>query len=374
MDFMKLFRRKSDSEELSSFEIVDPVDLSPLKLVDGMGPPPTPSYQENCISLRDFLAKWKKWYPLELDVDSVITKVHELKELLWSMPMLTTENPDDDHGRKWYKLWNVDPVEQVKLSELYWCTDIVLFRYLRSYKFKVQQAFHMIRKTLAWRRFKKLDSLDPDFLGSSNAGGMVYRKGYDKSGRPLLYYRPRDEVDYDREKQVCLIFFGIERALESQLLMHGNDKVVVFVDLVGWSLSKMPTVELVIDTIRALAEHYTDVVNEVVIVDAPLLFDPLMQMIKAVIDSSTAKKVIIKSRGPKLEKHLFRFADPDQIEVSMGGDNRVEYDHDTYWPYETKLALEAKERRDKWMKEHEAEWLERHKGGAGEHAEGQQEA
>ncbi|ORM40665.1 Phosphatidylinositol transfer protein PDR16 [Babesia sp. Xinjiang] len=362
MDFIKLFKRKPDSsEEQCAVDSVDPIDIGSLGLVEGIGPPLKPDYRSLKISLPEFLSKWKTFYPLEENVDSVIKKVEELKHLLWSMPMYKSENSDASQGRKWYKLWNVDPVEDIKITELEWCTDLLLFRYLRSYRYKVAQAFVMLRKTLAWRRFKKLDSINLKNVGVSNANGMVYRKGYDKSGRPILYYRPRDEVDFDRDNQALLIFFTLEQATQTLLLSRGNDKIVVIVDLIGWSMSKIPTLELVIDTVRACSEHYTDLMHEVIILDPPMLMDPLMQMIKAVLDSSTAKKIVMKQRGPKLVEYLKNKIDNSQIEESMGGANKSRYNHEVYWTNESKEALQCQQRAENWVKEHEAKWLERHK-------------
>ncbi|CDR95310.1 hypothetical protein, conserved [Babesia bigemina] len=359
MDFMKMFKKSSDTSADASFEeYANPIDLQSLGLVEGLGPSLTPDFDRVGLTMRQFVEKWKTLYPLTESVDSVLEKLAELKQLVWSLPECIGDGGDIAQGRKWYKLWNVDPVNDVKISELYWCNDILLFRYLRSFKFKVQQAFTMLRKTLAWRRFKKIDYINTDDVALSNTGGMVYRKGYDKSGKPVVYYRPCNEVDFDRERQVLLLFFMLELAMYSCLLAEGNDKVVLIVDLAKWSISKMPSLELVIDTVRASSDHYPGVVHDIIIIDPPMLMDPLMQMIKAVVDQQTAKKIVMKHRGAKLEAYLKNKIDVSQVEESMGGANRTHYDHDLYWPGETKAAIEIHERRNEWIKANEKQWLE----------------
>ncbi|GFE54736.1 CRAL TRIO domain-containing, putative [Babesia ovis] len=357
-----MFRRKAETTEEadSSFDSVETIDVNSLGLVEGVGPSLLPDFYNSGITLKEFITKWRAIYPLEEETDTILNKVEELKQMLWKLPKYTGESGDNAHGRKWYKLWNVDPVEDVKLHELQWCHDLVLFRYLRSYEFKVPQAFLMLKKTLAWRRFKKMDAVDISAIGVSNTKGMVYRKGYDKVGRPIVYYRPKDEVDYDRDNQVLLIFFSLELSMQTLFLERGNDKVIIIIDLGDWSISKMPTLELVIDTVRALSEHYTDVMHEVIIIDGPMLVDPLMQMIKAVLDSSTAKKITMKHRGPKLEQHLKNRMDDSQIEESMGGTNMTKYDHELYWKHETEQARLYKQRIDDWCQQHEQEWLKLH--------------
>ncbi|GBE61485.1 CRAL TRIO domain-containing protein, putative [Babesia ovata] len=365
MDFMKMFKKGSDPAGDGLLEeCVNPINLESLGLVEGIGPALTPDFDDVGLSMREYIEKWKTLYPLTESVDSVLEKLKELKKLVWSLPVCVGDGGDIAQGRKWYKLWNVDPVNDVKISELYWCNDINLFRYLRSFKFKVQQAFTMLRRTLAWRRFKKIDDINTDNVAISNTGGMVYRKGYDKSGKPVVYYRPSNEVDFDRERQVLLLFFMLELAMFTCLFAEGNDKVVLIVDLAKWSISKMPSLELVIDTVRASSDHYPGVVHDIIIIDPPMLMDPLMQMIKAVVDQQTAKKIVMKHRGSKLEAFLKNKIDVSQVEESMGGANKTHYDHDLYWPGETKAAIEIHERRNKWIAAHEKEWLESKKNGA----------
>nr|BAN65799.1 conserved hypothetical protein [Babesia bovis] len=218
----------------------------------------------------------------------------------------------------------------------------------------------MIKKTLPWRRYKKVETADPDLIGRSNTNGMVYRKGYDKVGRPFVYFRPKDESDHNRDNQVMLIFLGLELSTQTALWSQGNDKVIIIIDLNDWSLSYMPTIELIIDTVRALSEHYTDVMHEIIIIDAPLLMDPLMQMIKAVLDTSTAKKINMKHRGSQFEAMMKERMDPSQLEVSMGGENNTLYDHKLYWKHESEQARIYRERIEEWVKLNEPEWIKKH--------------
>lgn len=357
-----MFRSQAKpAEDVSPNEKVSPLDFDTLELVEGLGPALSLEYQSNEIDLYDFLLKWDGHYTLENEnVDAVMDKVKELKELVWSMPMFKGGSAKSDVSRKWYKLWNVDPVTDIAISEIYWCTDIVLFRYLRSYKYDVKVAFHMLKKTLAWRRFRNVDSISPDVVGPANAGGMLYRKGYDNSARPIVYFRPQQEVDTDRDSQQLLLYFTLERATQTVLLDHGNDKVFVILDLNGWSLGKIPTLEIVIDTVRALSEHYTDVLHEVLIVDPPMLMDPVLQMIKAVLDSSTAKKIVVKPRGPKLEAYLKGRININYLEESMGGNNKTDYDHSAYWENEKREFLRYHQRKAEWIGKNEAEWAKSH--------------
>lgn len=362
MDFMKMFKFRAElPREEPPAGRIPPLDIGSLELVDGVGPALSSEYQSNEIDFYGFLVKWDGHYSLEGETpDSVIQKVKALKEMVWALPMYSEENQRNDGGPKWYKLWDVSSATDIKISELYWCSDIVLFRYLRSYKYNVNMAFQMLTKTIAWRRLRGIDSISPDTVGRSNKEGMLYRKGYDNTGRPVIYFRPLNEVDTDRENQVLLMFYTMERTMHTALLDHGNDKVFVIIDLKGWSLSKLPTMETVIDTVRAFSEHFTDVLQEVLIVDPPMLMDPLLQMVKAVLDTSTSKKIIIKQRGSKLEAYLKSRIHVNYVEESMGGNNKTEYDHSVYWENEKNEFLRQQQRRTYWIQQNEDEWINSH--------------
>ncbi|KAK1442839.1 cral-trio lipid binding domain containing protein [Babesia gibsoni] len=374
MDLMKIFKTRSESIQSEASVISaaaatvanatdanPPFNLDSLNLVEGEGPSLSLEYQSEQIDLMTFLSKWKDHYSLDEEpLESVVGKISELKEHIWNMPMYDESSKDKSYNRKWYKLWDVSPVKDIMISEIYWCTDIVLFRYLRSYKYDVKTSFNMLKKTLAWRRFRNIDGISPDVVGPCNVAGMLYRKGYDNSGRPVVYFRPHNEVNVDRETQVLLLYFTLERATQTVLLEHGNDKVMVILDLKNWSLSKLPSMETVIDTVRALSEHFTDVLHDVVLVDPPMLIDPLLQMIKAVLDSSTSKKIVIKRRGNLLENFLKNRIDAMYVEESMGGENTTQYDHSVYWEKETAESRRYQKRMRKWIEAHEEEWKGRH--------------
>lgn len=65
-------------------------------------------------------------------------------------------------------------------------TDVVLLKFLKAREFKVQEAFHMLRKNLQWRREYNTDSILEENLDPDHENFM-YLNCKDKEGRPLCY-------------------------------------------------------------------------------------------------------------------------------------------------------------------------------------------
>lgn len=70
-------------------------------------------------------------------------------------------------------------------------TDIVLTKFLSAKKYKVREAFRMLRKTVKWRKEYQVDTiLDEKF--SPELQSMWCINGVDKEGRPICYHSFRD--------------------------------------------------------------------------------------------------------------------------------------------------------------------------------------
>lgn len=71
-----------------------------------------------------------------------------------------------------------------------WLTEATLCRYLRARDWKRAKALEMIIGTLKWRREYKPDSITADDVDVElNNKGKMYRNGFDKYKRAVLYMK-----------------------------------------------------------------------------------------------------------------------------------------------------------------------------------------
>lgn len=361
MDFFKSFKIKRDfntgghrrgsidtDDQPSNVSKVDYEFICPYV---NHGPLLTDDFYEAAFELSDFLKKWNSHYSRGLQNNeafliSQINGINGMKKLLNSLPRVA--DAAVPQKSQWYKLSNIEPAKDITIKEWHWCTDVVLFRYLRSYDYKVDVAFKMLLKTLAWRRMRNPSGITPDQVKPSLVNGMLYRRGYDFKGSPLIYFRPYNETPVDPEIHVLGIYYTIERATQTVLLSEGNDKVYAIIDLKDWSLSRIPSMELLIETVRALSEHFSDVLDEIIVVDSPMFINTVLQMVKCVLHPSTSNKISLKQRGESLNRYLKSRIPSSFLEITLGGSCDPSFNSDLYWDVEKSQFEEYQNKRTRW--------------------------
>jgi hypothetical protein len=76
-----------------------------------------------------------------------------------------------------------------------WLTDSTICRFLRARDWKNEKALKMILETLNWRRETKPWALTAaDVEIEMNNKGKMYRNGFDKHGRPILWMKVRQVI------------------------------------------------------------------------------------------------------------------------------------------------------------------------------------
>ncbi|EAN31900.1 CRAL/TRIO domain protein [Theileria parva strain Muguga] len=372
MDFIKTLKKKteakiadikSDFSNSSTLPKCKPnFDYKSLNISTDIGPHMTEYIYEMDFDLRDFLKKYNLIYPCTESqsnsfVDFQISSLTSMRKLLLDMPVV--ENVSEATKTKRSKLHSHQPVKELTLEELYYCNDLVLFRFLRTYDYKPEKSLNALLKTLAWRRTRDPMRLKPEVVHPVLYKNLLYRRGFDYYASPIIYFRPINETDATLELHVLGLYYVLERALQTCLISQGNDKVYVIVDLKDWSLSRLPPMELVIETARALVDHYTETIDEILFVDPPPLIDPVYQMVKCVIPASTTKKLVFKSRGPKLFEYLRSRIPPCFLEKSLGGSCEPEMDFQDYWKVEESQFELFQNKIDEWIRENKSKYLKR---------------
>jgi hypothetical protein len=104
-----------------------------------------------------------------------------------------------------------------------WLTDQTLCRFLRARDWKNEKALKMIMETLQWRRETKPWALTwKDVEVEMNNKGKMYRNGFDKHGRPVLWMKvrtPPHHITREESRGVTRGVFVIDKTLFANLLL-----------------------------------------------------------------------------------------------------------------------------------------------------------
>ena len=116
-----------------------------------------------------------------------------------------------------------------------------LRRYLRARDSDLDAAFELLAGSLRWRDDEQVWSVRDEFedeLRFEGRTGKMYRFGFDKKGRPLIYSRDRRQNSESHEGKVRYVIDTLERAAES--MRDGAEQWVFVFDFAGYSLSNAP--------------------------------------------------------------------------------------------------------------------------------------
>ncbi|KEP64872.1 UNVERIFIED_CONTAM: CRAL/TRIO domain-containing protein [Hammondia hammondi] len=253
-------------------------------------------------------------------------------------------------------------VTALQWEELLWVDDdLLLSRYLRSYGWDVAEAHRQLMRTLAWRRERKPQSICPADVIDVAQKGSIYRRGFDSAGRAMVYFKPGRDPGTSSASSQQHILYTVERAMQSLDRLQGRDQLVFLIDFNGWGISQIPNTEVSMEIVSILNDHYTDVLAEAYIVDAPSYFDAVWRLVSLMVHPETAKKVLfLSSRNPDHVEELRRKIPPGYLESCIGGDCELDYEHDAYWEEEQKqFAAFADARREALQRLQAEERLQR---------------
>ncbi|PFH34548.1 CRAL/TRIO domain-containing protein [Besnoitia besnoiti] len=236
-------------------------------------------------------------------------------------------------------------------DELVWLDDdLLLSRYLRSYNWDQAEAQKQLLKTLSWRRVRKPHCIPPEEVVGTAQKGSIYRKGFDSRGRAIIYFKPGRDSGTSSNSSQQYILYTVERAMQSLDRLSGRDQLVFLLDFNGWGLSQLPKTEVSREIVSILNDHYTDVLAEAYIVNAPSYFDAIWRLVSLMVHPDTAKKVqFLHTSNAKDLARLREAIPPVYLETCVGGDCAFDYDHVAYWEEERRQFCEVMQAREKQL-------------------------
>ncbi|KAI3449776.1 hypothetical protein Pfo_006441 [Paulownia fortunei] len=218
-------------------------------------------------------------------------------------------------------------------------TDTVLMKFLKAKRYKVHEAFTLLRKTLKWRAdFRPNENLEEDFWPELD--NLWFTSGRDKVGRPLCYsmlgkesqkklFSAGDQKcqDYLRWRVVC-----VEKGIQNLNFGPGGvDSIIQIIDLKNATGPAKKEVKLICKKmITLLHDHYPGLVYKNLIINVPSWFLAFNAInLRLITQRSRNKFIFVKPS--KVTETLLRYATAENILVQYGGlkrENDTEFSTD----------------------------------------------
>jgi hypothetical protein len=211
-----------------------------------------------------------------------------------------------------------------------------MLRYLRARDWNMKKALKMIHDSLAWREKYGPDKISAEALEQEASTGKLYRRSFDKMGRPVIYMIPMLNTSKDYDSGVRLLVYLIERAIES--MPENVEQLVWFIDFKGMTRQNLTPIGVAKETLDILSNQYPERLGACFFVDTPPVFSFFWTAIKPFINPVTKSKVHIVN-GSLQEKSVLmaKFFDLGQMEKKYGGEVNWSYQHSVYWKNEMEM-------------------------------------
>ncbi|GAM28095.1 hypothetical protein SAMD00019534_112710 [Acytostelium subglobosum LB1] len=212
-----------------------------------------------------------------------------------------------------------------------WLTDMCCLRYLRARDYDLTQSFNMLKKTLAWRRDYKPWEITAEHLSFEAATGKQYVNGKIKDGKPVIYMRPSRENTKTHDRQIQLMVYTLERAIEQMDAANGVEQVALMIDFSGYSMFNMPPTSVSKQCLDILSDHYPERLGYAFIIDPPYIFNIFWNFVSPFINKHTSKKIHFL-KGEKLRRNILsQHFDEQVLEKEYGGVSEFSFVREEYW-------------------------------------------
>ena len=210
----------------------------------------------------------------------------------------------------------------------------------RDRDFNVVKSQKRLAETLRFRRDMGADAMlvkaPPCYTSFVDIGGeleVIDREGrvvvFSRAGLLSVYMDPKALMDEEwKQCVVCLTERRLQMLRESsKRLGHEVSATVVVYDLKGMSFASRNIIPFtkVINSIAAV--HYPEMVDVIVLCNAPGIFSSIWSMVKGFLDPVTRSKVQVYSAGKQDKERLFStfraMIDPAKLPKEYGGDSSI---------------------------------------------------
>jgi len=221
-------------------------------------------------------------------------------------------------------------------KERKFCDEACLLRYLRARDWDISKANKMLRDTLQWREDFKPELISAETLTQEASSGKMYRRGVDKFGRPIIYMSPGKENSTDYVKNVKLLVYTLERAVDN--MPDGVEQMTWLIDFNGYTRKHNLPYSVCMEVLGILSNHYPERLGSCFMVDTPWLFSLSWKAISPFVNPVTKSKLNFVSGSADAKRDLLsKHFDLTSMDKKYSGDIEFEYVNDVYWKNEIEM-------------------------------------
>jgi len=169
--------------------------------------------------------------------------------------------------------------------------ELTCKRFLKARKGNAEAARRAIDKYVSWRRKCRPGEMTVDQVKCEMAKRKGYQHGTDREGRPIIwaFAARHDKWDRDLEELSRMAVFVMESSLRTAE-QNGLQHVCVVFNLAGFNFKCMDY-EFVKRLIFILGSYYPERLGQVLMWNAPAVFNIFWKIIRPWIDPVTVKKI-----------------------------------------------------------------------------------
>jgi len=221
-------------------------------------------------------------------------------------------------------------------KERKFCDEACLLRYLRARDWDIKKANKLLRDTLEWHEEYKPELITAEDLKEEASTGKMYRRGFDKMNRPVIFMNPGKENSTDYVRNVKLLVYTLERAIDS--MTDGVETMTWIIDFNGYSRKNTLPYSVCMEVLGILSNHFPERLGACFFVDTPWVFSLSWKALSPFINPVTKSKVHFVNGSPSAKEQVFnKFFDMSQLDEKYGGTNDFIYNHEVYWSNEIEL-------------------------------------
>uniref|UniRef100_A0A6N2MUR4 CRAL-TRIO domain-containing protein n=1 Tax=Salix viminalis TaxID=40686 RepID=A0A6N2MUR4_SALVM len=171
------------------------------------------------------------------------------------------------------------------------CNNACVERFLRAKGDNVKKAAKHLRGCLSWRESIGTENLIADEFSAELAEGVAYVAGHDEESRPVMVFRIKQDYQKFHSQKLFtrLLVFTLEVAIGT---MPKNAEQFVLLFDASFFRSASAFMNLLLATLKIVAEYYPGRLCKAFVIDPPSLFSYLWKGARPFVELSTATMVV----------------------------------------------------------------------------------
>lgn len=240
------------------------------------------------------------------------------------------DNLNDEQKKKMAELREITKTWKCAEKEEKFLDDMCLFRYLDGLHYDMDITTKQLKETVEWRASYNPEAITLEEVEVVAKQGHMFHHGFDKFGRPVIYFiMGRDKLDND-EKMSLLKFRYVVYTMEQVVkqMRPGVYKATWVIDLKDSSLS-LSVIKQVKDMFAKLGDYYTERLGSAIVTNYSWSLGVIWSFVSSFIlhPETVAKYKFFKGSTTELANQFAEVIDLDEVIEEFGGKDSFKFDY-----------------------------------------------